>query len=312
MTADAPWLSGFDTFRAREIDPLLGALEDARKLAREAALKRAVWAVPLAIGVVGLVFLLLPADFGYFAAFVAFGIGWAFIQHPIVKHQQVVKQTLLAKLCGFFGLEFHLTPTRNPIREFGTVKLLPGHNRSALEDQIHGTYAGVRVEMTELHLRQVSGSGKNRRDVTVFRGPVFRFSFPKRFEGTTIVRTDGSALGNWLGGMAMGDRERVRLEDPVFEEHFEVYATDQVEARYLLTPAFMEQMLALRGLLGEQVQAAFHGDTLYLAAHGGPDRFEVKGYSGQRITEDLERFIAEIGIVFRIIDTLNLTSTTRL
>lgn len=35
--------------------------------------------------------------------------------------------------------------------------------------------------------------------------------------------------------------EKVTLEDPEFNEIFEVYSNDQVESRYLLTPAFMER-----------------------------------------------------------------------
>ncbi|MEN3953375.1 DUF3137 domain-containing protein [Iodidimonas sp. SYSU 1G8] len=312
MTSDAPWLEGFDAFRAREIDPMIGDLEAARLQAREMAMKRAIWAIPLATGVVGAVFLFLPSDFGFFAGFLAFGAAWAYVQHPIVKHQKKVKERLVTRLCGFFGLEFSVTPTRNPIPSLSQVKLLPSHNRTGLEDQISGRYKEVRVEMTELHLRQVSGSGKNRRDVTVFRGPVFNFSFPKNFSGTTIIKTDGSAFGNWLGGFGMGDNERVRLEDPEFEKHFEVYGTDQVEARYLLTPGFMEQLLSLRALLGHKVQAAFHGDSFYLAANNNENRFEVKGYSSLQVNQELERFVAEIGIVFRIVDALNLASRTRL
>ncbi|MGE0667499.1 MAG: DUF3137 domain-containing protein [Sphingomonadales bacterium] len=313
MASDAaPWLDGFDEFRAREIEPMVGDLESARLQARNDALKRASWLVPLALLGVGLVWLYLPGDFLIFAIFLAVGGCWAFIQHPIIKHQKDVKQKLVTRLCGFFGLDFCPVPKRDPIPELRRLGLVPSHNRDGREDQVSGSYDGVRLEMTDLHLREVTGSGKDKRDVTVFRGPVFCFSFPKRFNGSTIIKADGWVIGNWLGGIGMGERERVALEDPAFEKCFEVYGTDQVEARYLLTPGFMQQLLDLRESLGSKLQAAFDGDSFYVVANNGQDHFEVQGYSGQTINAQLDKFVADIGILFRIIRTLNLTSTTRL
>ena len=60
MASDpAPWLAGFDEFRAREIEPMIGALEAARHEARNDALKRASWLIPLALLAVGLVILIV-------------------------------------------------------------------------------------------------------------------------------------------------------------------------------------------------------------------------------------------------------------
>ena len=38
---------------------------------------------------------------------------------------------------------------------------------------------------------------------------------------------------------------KVGLEDPHFEKIFEVFGDDQVEARAILTPVFMEELVAL-------------------------------------------------------------------
>lgn len=45
-------------------------------------------------------------------------------------------------------------------------------------------------------------------------------------------------------------QQNVKLEDPVFEREWEVYATDQIEARYILTPALMERMLEIKRRFG--------------------------------------------------------------
>ena len=36
--------------------------------------------------------------------------------------------------------------------------------------------------------------------------------------------------------------KKIRLEDPEFQKQFEVYCDDQITARYVLTPAFMQRL----------------------------------------------------------------------
>ena len=285
----------------------------ARKVARAAAWDRAKWAIPLAVTAIALAFVLLPIDFALSAAFIGGVVAFAYVVRPIINHQKSVKERLVTRLCGFFGLEFCAVPKRSPIADLSRVRLLAGHNRVELEDQVSGVYDGVHIEMTELDLREVTRSKSGSRTRFVFQGPAFCFSFPKRFNGTTIIfKSKWSLLGNWLDSCSIEGMERVRLEDPQFDESFEVYGTDQIEARYLLTPGFMEHLLNLRASLGDKTQAAFSGENFYIVANNGENRFEVHGLSADTVSAQLDKFVADIGIIFRIIDTLNLDSRTRL
>jgi hypothetical protein len=68
---------------------------------------------------------------------------------------------------------------------------------------------------------------------------------PRGLAGSTaIVASEGllASVREWLGG---DGRSRVKLEDPEFEAAYQVWSTDQIAARALLTPAFMERLLAL-------------------------------------------------------------------
>ena len=53
----------------------------------------------------------------------------------------------------------------------------------------------------------------------------------------------GQSLQSLNGKMAHGGRDVVKLEDPEFEKEFVVYAHDQVEARYVLSPSLMRRLL---------------------------------------------------------------------
>jgi hypothetical protein len=127
------------------------------------------------------------------------------------------------------------------------------------------------------------------------------------------VLEDKGAIGNWRRERKTSF-ERVRLEDARFENLFEVYATDQVEARYLLTPAFLERIVALSGLGPiTSVQLGFTDNLLLIAVTKKGDWFET----GQMMTKQvnhadrISKMAEQIGFVFDVVDALNLTLKTR-
>jgi hypothetical protein len=57
----------------------------------------------------------------------------------------------------------------------------------------------------------------------------------------------------------------VVLENPEFERYFAVYSTDEILARYILTPAVMERMTALRQKYRRDIMMSFTGNRFYFA-----------------------------------------------
>nr|NIS39384.1 DUF3137 domain-containing protein [Desulfuromonadales bacterium] len=91
-----------------------------------------------------------------------------------------------------------------------------------------GRWNGVSIDAVDAHLEKRVRRGKSTSYKTVFRGLLVVCDFAKRFEGTTVVTRDMTAIGNFFGRLSR-DGERVRLESPDFERVFEVYSNDQVE-----------------------------------------------------------------------------------
>ena len=68
--------------------------------------------------------------------------------------------------------------------------------------------------------------------------------------------------------------EKVSLEDPKFENIFEVFTNYRIEARYLLTTSFMEQHLALSDVFeGKGVQCSFSKKRLFIMILSDEDFF---------------------------------------
>ncbi len=53
--------------------------------------------------------------------------------------------------------------------------------------------------------------------------------------------------------MGSADFRPIEMENPDFEKGFAVYGTDQVEARYILTPAMMGKILDFRTKVGQDI-----------------------------------------------------------
>jgi hypothetical protein len=94
------------------------------------------------------------------------------------------------------------------------------------------------------------------REYDIFHGIILSAAMNKLFCGTTVVN----------GGSGSG-AEAVHLEDSEWEAMFSVCSSDQVEARYLLTPKMMERIKALRGRIG-RFALSFGNGRVYVALDG--------------------------------------------
>ena len=63
----------------------------------------------------------------------------------------------------------------------------------------------------------------------------------KRFHGHTIMTQDKGKVGSWFKEKTSSFK-RADLVDPEFEKLFDVFTTDQVEARYLIDPRIIENL----------------------------------------------------------------------
>ncbi len=227
----------------------------------------------------------------------AYGSYWAL--------RRAAKGAVLKQALPTINLDYALNPARFPATAFRSAGLLPGH--AALEDHIAGRHSGVDFELCESTAGHVKGEGRD--DGAVWQGVLLAFAAHKKFRGRTLIVRDGGAIGNFFKGFGK-DGERVTLEDPRFEDRFEVFGSDQVEARYLLTPTFMERMVELDDRFGRKsIKAAFADNKLLLTIDDRGDRFELDLEDGVSHGE-AEKLLGDLEIPCRVIDALKLDAKT--
>ena len=100
----------------------------------------------------------------------------------------------------------------------------------------------------------------------------------------------------------------VKLEDPEFSKKYKVYSYDQVEARYLITPAFMDRFKNIETCFGtHNVKCSFYGDCFMIAISTNKNLFEIGNlFKSLEDPKQLENFFNELTSIFMLVDYFKL------
>lgn len=106
--------------------------------------------------------------------------------------------------------------------------------------------------------------------------------------------------------------ENLKLEDISFDKRFKVYSEDQIEGRYLVTPAFMDRLYNLQTAFGvDNIKCSFYDDKIMFAISTNKDLFEL-GNLYQPFGKSVEEFYDEIASIYEMIDYFKLNERTGL
>ena len=202
------------------------------------------------------------------------GGGWAYLPRArAIKETKRGINTAIAESLGLaYADEFEPGHGFELAKTYGMV---PRHDRASFDDLWSGDLAGRAFTLHEAHLEERRGSGKNRRWVTVFRGAILTIAFDRDFHGTTLVERNKKHRKLFGGQKDWVDFDGHRLDcadmvHPEFEDLFTVWSDDQVEARYLVHPRYIERLIAVEaGFGGQNVRALFRGGELAIAIESG-------------------------------------------
>ena len=139
-----------------------------------------------------------------------------------------------------------------------------------------------------------------------FRGMFADVQLEKKINGSVVVLPD--RLERHLDYLAkniqalknVNGNKLVILEDVEFERHFAVYASDEITARYVLTPAMMMRMTALKQKYNRDIMLSFNDDRFFFAV-AMPEGFLTLGdaslTSGEALKDLYDNFSTTRDIV---------------
>lgn len=100
------------------------------------------------------------------------------------------------------------------------------------------------------------------------------------------------------------------MEDPEFERYFEVYGTDQVESRYILSPALMARLVDFKRKTKKDIQISFKESKIYFAIYYTARKplFKPPVFGTIYNLKTVANYITELQLMINIVKELNLNS----
>jgi hypothetical protein len=176
------------------------------------------------------------------------------------------------------------------------ANLISGWNRFNGNDYIRGMYRGRQIELSDIHLEHET---KNEKGGTVtktaFKGQWITCRLAKELPAALRLR-EGAGAGK--GG--------AETENAAFNNKYQILADDPHYMFYVLTPHFMEHIIAADAAANARTYFCFAGETAHIAVHSGRDAFEIPAdkaaWNNPAIAR--ERIKSEMKYVTDILDEL--------
>lgn len=298
----------FDSL-AQKLAPTLQVLENKRKeLLRKGRSEGLIYAaIFLVVGVIALLILKLEGIFGPIVIVVVSVIIFiTCINNKSKIFSFFYKEEVVDEIIHAFCPNATYSPNNGVSEDlFRNSGLFTSPNRYHAEDLIEGCLDKTSFICSEVHAEERRArSTKNGVQYyweDIFKGFLFIADFHKEFQGETTVLRDS------FFKIKMG-ASRVKMENPDFEKVFDVFSTNQIEARYLITPSMMERMLKLDSNFKKGITISFRDSTILVAIPDSKYRFEADVWSSLSDMSILKSDFAVLQSLLDIVDELNLNT----
>lgn len=225
------------------------------------------------------------------------------------------KQEVIHELVQFVdpGLSYEAKGCISQGEFQGSKIFVQGIERYKGDDLVYGTIGKTDVRFSELHAEYATRDNKgNKQYHTIFKGIFFIADFHKDFVGETVVVPDTAEklfgkLGTLFQKMNISRADLIKMEDPEFEKAFAVYGTDQVEARYILTPALMARIMDFKKKSGK-IHLSFLHSKVYLAISVTKNLFEPPFFQSMLRYELVEDYFNYLILSVNIVEDLDLNT----
>ena len=157
------------------------------------------------------------------------------------------------------------------------------------------TKGGRKFRFSEINTYDRTHTDKSSTTVTIFKGGIFSFEYPKKFSSPVAIQKKGF---NAAGSLKTWGEHKIETENVAFNKKFRVHAKDDETAFYICTPKFMDKMLSFaetykKGLLlsfkDNWVHIAIPTLDMFKAPLFGSRKPEKIAKFSQRSKDDLDR-----------------------
>jgi hypothetical protein len=225
------------------------------------------------------------------------------------------KQQIISKMIGSLEGKLAFYPeygiSRDVFIQSGVVK--GNVDWYASSDYFEGEIDGVPIYFSEVLAKSKERDPETRHESysELFRGILFAADFNKRITSQLVVFPNifGGRVGRFIARhvAAPKDSELISLEDPEFAEHFVVYGKDQVEARFILSTAFMKRLLDVRAKY-RYFSVSFIENQIFIGLFIKKNLFEPPVFTTLHNTKILEEYLQYLTLVIGLVEDLKMNA----
>lgn len=306
------------------LQSILQELETDRKVLRTVVAKGIAVAVIGISGIVGALLQPMLSPWGYIAAGLCL-IGVFIIVGRHVAAFKAYNTSFKLKVIGAALADIDPSLKIEPERglseqEFVSAQLFEeSPDKFESEDQVSGKADKTSFYFSEVHAQyKTEHKDKDGKTQTewhdIFKGIIFTADFNKNFKGITKLRPKniGNTVSAWISKavplFSSKKSQLVELENIEFSKIFITHATDQIEARYILTPALMDKLCRLNEKSSGTVSLTFIKSKMYIVFPLSRDYFEPPIFKSLLDPACLEEDINIIRFMYDIIAELDLNT----
>lgn len=132
------------------------------------------------------------------------------------------------------------------------------------EDLLMGEYENIRFQISDVCTRKMVRMSKKNRVEEIFSGQMIcldQFDDKKKSNGHVQI-FEKKFMSNMIGWKAENE---IHTENEVFNSRFSVFAHDEHNAYYILTPQRMEKIMHFADVMNGQVSFVFRNEKLFVA-----------------------------------------------
>lgn len=227
----------------------------------------------------------------------------AVILYIVKKYKSQAKKVFMPKLISYIG-NLQVITQYNQLRKYvKSLEIVHGYNIFSCDDCFLFNFNGVHFSISEIKLTYESDSDRKRRN-TIFKGLLISFKSFKQFKHNVLIKQ--KAMGK------AASYNKITLEDPEFGKLFDVYGFDQIEARYLITPAFMNRMVQLSKNFAHGLFASFENGMVNILIPSEKDWFDLPITKSATDIENCRAILIEFLSLFSIADTLKIDQNIKM
>jgi hypothetical protein len=181
------------------------------------------------------------------------------------------------------------------------------------DDLVKGKMGKTEVEFSEIHSEYKTRDKNGTHWHTIFKGLFFIGDFNKHFTCRMVVLPDTAErmfghIGKMLQSWNITRDDLIKLEDVEFEKFFVVYGSDQIQARYILSPGLMQRITEFRRKTGRDIYLSFQLSKVFVAIPYRKDLFEPKMFRSVLDFEPIKEYYEDLQLALGIVENLDLNT----